>query len=61
MAEETSQPVSRLTAFKSKLHYGWVIFGLTFANLGIDASRWPKLASYFETTLARPSFKTAMG
>ena len=35
--------------------------GLTFANLGIDGSRWPKLAAYFETTLARPSFKTAMG
>lgn len=25
-----------LTAFKRKLHYGWVIFGLTFANLTIE-------------------------
>lgn len=36
MAEEPTLPVSRITAFKRKLHYGWVIFGLTFANLTIE-------------------------
>ena len=36
MAEETAQPASLLTSIKRKLHYGWVIFGLTFANLTIE-------------------------
>ena len=33
---------------------------LTWAGVEIDARRWPRTARYFQTLLARPSFKTAM-
>jgi MFS family permease len=36
MAEEAAPPQSPLASLRGKLHYGWVIFGLTFANLTIE-------------------------
>jgi MFS family permease len=36
MAEEAVPPPSLLASLKSRLHYGWVIFGLTFSNLTIE-------------------------
>ncbi len=36
------------------------LMGLVFTGIGLDASQAPKLASYFDEMLARPSFKSAM-
>ena len=34
--------------------------GLRFANVPLDAERWPKLGRYCEAVWSRPSFKAAM-
>lgn len=40
--------------------FGAHLGGLLFANIEIDASRWPRTAAYLKAVLARPSFQKVM-